>query len=174
MSQERLEAYKANQKIEIAKQIKQTSNPFLFKLFLLVKLPMAFLAGVKVKTLNEDTCEITVPYCWLNQNPFRSTYFAVLAMAGEMSTGFFGMMYTINAKPSIAMLVTNLEAKFVKKATGLTTFRCEDGAKVRQAIEESVLTGEGREVTTKSVGYSESGEIESEFIITWSFKARIK
>lgn len=174
MSQERLESYRANQKNLIAKQIKQTSNPFLFTLFLLAKLPMAFLAGTKVKTLNENVCEITVPYRWLNQNPFRSTYFAVLAMAGEMSTGMFGMMFTLHAKPSIAMLVTNLEAKFVKKATGVTTFRCEDGAKVREAVEQSVLTGEGREVVTKSVGYSQNGEIECEFLITWSFKARIK
>lgn len=174
MSQERLDAYRTNQKPIIAKQIKQTSNTFLFRLFLLVKLPMGFLAGLKVKTLTEDRCEVTVPYRWLNQNPFNSTYFAVLAMAGELSTGVFGMMYTLNAKPSIAMLVTNLESKFVKKATGLTKFICEDGAKVRQAVEESVLTGEGRTVTAKTVGYSQNGEVECEFLITWSFKARIK
>ena len=174
MSQERLESYKANQKIQIAKQLNQMGNPFLFKLFLLAKLPMAFLAGIKVKTISEEVCEVTVPYRWLNQNPFSSTYFAVLAMAGEMSTGFFGVMHTIGAKPSIAMLVTNMELKFGKKATGVTTFRSEDGAKVRAAIEESVLTGEGRTVVTKTVGYSENGEVESEFLVTWSFKARVK
>ncbi len=174
MSQERLEAYRTNQKIQIAKQIKQSTNPFLFQFFLLVKLPMAFIAGIKVKSLTEEQCEITVPYRWLNQNPFNSTYFAVLAMAGEMSTGFFGVMHTTGAKPSIAMLVTNMESKFVKKATGVTTFRSEDGAKVREAIEQSVLTGEGRTVVAKTVGYSENGEVESEFLITWSFKARIK
>lgn len=172
MSQERLDIYRANQKQHIQKHIRQTTNGFLFKLFGLTTLPMVFLAGIKVKTLNEDRCEVTVPYRWLNQNPFKSTYFAVLAMAGELSTGVFGVMYTIGAKPSIAMLVTNIEAQFVKKATGLTTFKCEEGAKIREAIEQAILTGEGKTVVVKTIGYAESGEVESEFNFTWSFKAR--
>lgn len=172
MNQAAVDAYIANQEIQAQQFIKRIKNPFLFRLFMLIKLPMAFLASVKVKEVNPDVCEISVPFRWLNQNPFGSTYFAVLAMAAEMSSGMIALMYTQNAKPSIAMLVTNLDATFIKKATGVTTFKCDSGKAIREAIQQSVLTGEGRTITCKAIGYSKAGEIEAEFNVTWSFKAR--
>jgi hypothetical protein len=171
-NEELVKSYRANQEVEVFKFLKRINNPFLFRLFMLIKLPMAFLASIKVKSANAEFCEITVPYRWLNQNPFGSTYFAVMAMAAEMSSGMIALMYTMNSKPSVAMLVTNLEAKFIKKALGLTTFRCDSGAQIRESIERSIITGEGQSVTCNAKGYSKDGVLEAEFDVTWSFKAR--
>lgn len=170
--EEILQSYRNTQEENIKKFIGKISNPFLFKLFLLIKLPMAFLANLKVKSVTSEYCEITVPYKWLNQNPFRSTYFAVLAMAAEMSSGMIALMYTQDSKPSVSMLVTKLEAKFTKKATGLTTFKCDEGKAIREAIERSILSGEGQSVVCKAVGVNKNGEEEAVFEVTWSFKAR--
>ena len=133
---------------------------------------MAFIAGIRVKELDEHHCAVTVPYKWLNQNPFRSTYFAVSAMAGEMCGGLIALMMCYRANPSVATLVVKVESTFSKKATGLTTFVCKDGDNIRKAIEEAVLSGNGTTALTTSVGYNEKGEEESRFIVTWSFKAR--
>ena len=149
-------------------------NPLYMRLFMLKSLPMGLLAGLKVKSLSKDKCEVTVPYRWLNKNPFSSTYFAVLAMAAEMSSGLMSMMGTIKSKPSVAVLVTGIEAEFVKKATGLTTFTCNDGKLIREAIEKAIATGEGTSCKTESVGVSENGVVEARFWVTWSFKARRK
>jgi hypothetical protein len=70
------------------------------------------------------------------------------------------------------MLLTKLEAGYFKKATSETSFVCNDGQLIRQAIEESVATGEARTVRAKSTGMNGNGEIIAEFFITWSFKAR--
>jgi hypothetical protein len=172
MSQELLNTYIENHKKESVAFMKLVNNRLLFRLFLLSKLPMAFLAGIRLKAIDERSCEVTVRYKWLNQNPFRSTYFAVLAMAGEMSSGLLALYYTRNAKPSIAMLVSNLEAEFVKKATGLTTFKFEDGHLIQEAIHHTVLTGEAQTVRCKATGYSATGEVEAVFYVTWSFKRR--
>jgi hypothetical protein len=171
-TEEKVAHYKANQAKEVEKFIGRITNPFLFRLFMLIKLPMAFLAAIKVKSVSSEKSEITVPFRWLNQNPFGSTYFAVLAMAAEMSSGMIALMYTMNAKPSVAMLVTNIEAKFVKKATGLTTFTCDSGKEIQAAIVRSIETGEGQTITCKALGTNKAGEVEAEFIVTWSFKAR--
>ena len=66
---------------------KTIKNPFLFRLYLLTRLPSAFFAGLKISDLEADTCTVTVRYKWFTRNPFRSIYFACLAMAAEMSTG---------------------------------------------------------------------------------------
>ncbi|HVG41559.1 MAG TPA: hypothetical protein VM888_08095, partial [Chitinophagaceae bacterium] len=62
-------------------------SPLKFKLFMLQKLPAALFSGLAVKSITEEECTVSVPYKWFTQNPFRSTYFACLSMAAEMSTG---------------------------------------------------------------------------------------
>ena len=106
-------------------------SPFRFTLYLLGKLPSAYFAGVRLKYADDKQAIVTIPYKWFSKNPFRSTYFACLAMAAEMSTGILGMMYTYQHQPAISMLVVKLEANFKKKATGITTFTCEDGEAFR-------------------------------------------
>ncbi len=168
-----LETYRANRKVTDAEFFKMVNSPILFNLYMLNKLPMGFIAGLKVKSCSAEQCEITVPFKYLNQNPFRSTYFAVLAMAAEMSTGMLGVIATNKSKPSVSMLVTHLEADFVKKATGLTTFTCTQGKELTAKVEEAILTGEGTTFEALSIGTSQKGDVEARFRVQWSFKARL-
>lgn len=147
-------------------------HPIKFRLFLLAKLPAAFFSRVRVRAISEQSCTVTVPYRWFTQNPFRSTYFACLAMAAEMSTGVLAMAHIYKRNPPVSMLVLKVEGNFIKKAADLTTFTCNDGALIQQMIEESIATGEGRTVTAKSVGVNKAGETVAEFLVTWSFKAK--
>jgi Domain of unknown function (DUF4442) len=152
--------------------INLVKHPIKFRLFLLTKLPAAFFSRVRVRAINEQSCTVTVPYRWFTQNPFRSTYFACLAMAAEMSTGVLAMAHIYKRQPAVSMLVLKVEGNFIKKAADLTTFTCNDGALIQQMIEESIATGEGRTVTAKSIGVNKAGETVAEFLVTWSFKAK--
>jgi acyl-coenzyme A thioesterase PaaI-like protein len=138
------------------------------------KLPSAFFAGVRVREIDEKKCVVTVPYKWFSQNPFRSTYFACLSMAAEMSTGALSMTHLYKRKPPVSMLVVKVESEYFKKATGRTTFVCEDGEMIQKAIGESIATGEARMVRARSVGKNKEGEVVAEFFITWSFKVKSK
>lgn len=152
--------------------IKLMKHPVKFRMFLFFKLPSAYFSGVRLRDIDDSRCRVTVPFKWFSQNPFKSTYFACLAMAAEMSTGLLGLMQLHKRKPAVSMLVIGLEAKYYKKATGRTSFVCEDGALFEKAVEESIATGEGRVIKAKSVGKNKDGETVAEFYITWSFKAK--
>jgi len=152
--------------------IRSMKHPVKFRMFLFLKLPSAYLAGVRIKDINEHACSVTVPYKWLSQNPFRSTYFACLAMAAEMSTGALAMAHLYKRKPPVSMLVTKLAAEYHKKAVGRTIFTCEDGDNQNATIEKAIASGEGQEFTARSTGRNEAGEVVAVFFITWSFKAR--
>ncbi len=155
-----------------AQFIKLLNNPFRFRLFLLSKIPAAYFSGVRIKEFTEQECRVTVPYKWFSQNPFRSTYFACLAMAGEMSTGTLAMAQVYKRQPRISMLVINMEAVFTRKATGLTIFTCSDGKLFQKAINETTRTGEAVKVIAKATGRNEAGDLIAEFLITWSFKSK--
>jgi hypothetical protein len=152
--------------------IKLTRHPLKFRLFLLSKLPAAYFSGVRVREISEERCVVTVPYKWFTRNPFRSTYFACLSMAAEMSTGTLAMAHLYKRKPAVSMLVTKVESSYHKKATGRTSFTCEDGSLLAKTIQQSIDSGQPQELRVRSVGKNETGELVAEFFVTWSFKAR--
>ena len=143
-----------------------------FRLFLLYKLPIAFLAGLRLVKLDDGTAEIRVKHKWINQNPFRSMYFAVQAMAAEISTGLMVFRRIDQSGKSVSMLVTNQEAIFTKKATGWNYFKCEDGDLISQAIDRAVETKEGQTVWVTSVAVDSTGDQVSVFKFQWSIKVR--
>lgn len=143
-----------------------------FRIYLFYKLPAAFFSGVKIKSITLEKCTTTVPYKWLTQNPFRSTYFASLAMAAEMSTGILALINTYNKKMRISMLVVKMEANYFKKATGTTFFTCEGGLQIEQAVIEASKNQEGKTVTVTTIGKNKNDELIAEFLFTWSFKAK--
>lgn len=151
---------------------KVADNRIKFGLFLFNKLPSAWLCGVRPKSISEAGCSVVVPYKWLSQNPFRSTYFACQAMAAEMSTGLLAMGHLYNRKPAVSMLVVEIKGEFFKKATNQTIFTCTDGIAIQEAIEKAVESGEGTAIVAVSEGRNNSGELVSRFSITWSFKAK--
>jgi hypothetical protein len=152
--------------------IQLMKHPIKFRMFLFFKLPAAFFSGVRVRAIDESQSVVSIPYKWFSQNPFRSTYFACLAMAAEMSTGSLAMMHVHKRTPAVSMLVTKLEAVYFKKATGMTIFTCKDGEQLKATVEKAIATGEGQSFTALSAGVNEEGEKIADFFITWSFKVR--
>jgi len=151
---------------------RQMTSPLKFRMFLLSKLPSAYFSGLRVKSLDENKCEVSVPFKWFSQNPFRSTYFACLSMAAEMSTGALALGHLYKRKPAVSMLVVKTEGEYFKKAVDKTTFVCEDGSQIKKMIEEAVESGDGRTIRAKTIGKNKAGELVAEFYITWSFKVK--
>ena len=150
---------------------RQVLSPAKLRLFMLQKLPMAWLAGLRLVHLTPEEATVTVRFKYLTQNPFRSIYFACLAMAAELASGIQAMMH-VQAGSPVSMLVTKMEADFTKKAVGVIAFNSPNGSDIAQAIAESRATGEGRTVVCTSTGVDEAGDVVAVFRITWSFRAK--
>ena len=154
--------------------LKKTKSPLLFSSFLGYKLPLGFIAGLRLEDLNEHECKVSLPYGWRTQNPFRSIYFAAQAMAAEMSTAALANLAIASSQENIAMLVTDLQAIFQHKANARTTFTCTQGLEAFEAIQKAIDTGEGVKLPMKTIGRMPDGTQVSEFTVTWSFKKRSK
>ena len=150
---------------------RQVLSPTKLRLFMMRKLPMAWLAGLRLTQLSPESATVTIRYKYLTQNPFRSLYFACLAMAAEFASGIQGMMQ-VQAGGPVSMLVTGIQGDFTKKAVGLIAFTCPDGPLIAQAVAESRATGEGRTVVCTSTGVDEAGDVVAVFKLTWSFRAK--
>ncbi len=153
---------------------KKMLHPLSFRLFTLTQVPAGFIAGMKLIELTPTQCQTSIPFKFLNKNPFKSIYFAVQSMAAELSTAAIALLAMQGIKPSIALLVVGMEAEFVKKATGKTYFTCENGQEIAHAVQKAAQTGEATSVRAKTVGKMKDGTIVSTFYFTWSFKQRRK
>ncbi len=140
--------------------------------FLLLKLPSAWLCGVRVKKIDSTSCTVSVKYRWINQNPFNSMFWAVQGMAAELTTGALVTGYIRDSRRRISMLVANNNATFTKKATGRITFVCNDGHLVEDAIRKTIETGEGQTVWMKSTGTNKEGVEVSTFNFEWTVKVK--
>ena len=140
--------------------------------FLFFKLPSAFWSGVRVKQISETSCTATVKHRWFNQNPFNSMYFAVQAMAAELTTGTLVMYHIKKSGRKISMLVANNKGNFSKKAKGRITFSCNDGHLIEEAIKTAIATGEGQTFWMTSIGKDEAGDKVSHMEFEWSIKVK--
>lgn len=147
-------------------------TPSKLNTFLLVKLPSAYISGVRVTQISTEQCTVSVKHRWINQNPFGSMYFATQAMAAELTTGAMVMYHIKNSGKKISMLVANNKGNFSKKAKGRITFTCNQGHLIKEAIDAAVATGEGQTFWMTSVGVDEKGDQVSHLEFEWSVKAK--
>ncbi len=148
-------------------------SPF-FRAGLVKVLPMASIAGLKITELDDRQCKVTVPYKYLNKNPFNTTYWAVLGMAAEMASGALVQMYTHKSNPSISMFVTGCAGKFTKRAIGITTFICNDGQLIADTIQQTIDTNTAQTIQSNVKGYDKENVMLVDFNFEWSIKARSK
>lgn len=146
--------------------------PLHFNTYMFLKLPAAWWCGVRLETLSETEAQTRVRYRWVNQNPFRSMFWAVQGMAAEFATGALAMHHIRMSGRPVSMLVLNNKANFSKKATGLIRFRCEDGAAFRDALDKALRTGDGQTVWMKAIGTDRQGDVVSTFLFEWTLKVK--
>ena len=143
-----------------------------FSFFLISKLPLAYFAGLKIKEIDSQKAIVTAPYNFLNKNPFKSIYFAVLSMAAELSTGILALMHIYKKDKKISMLVVKIDSNFYKKATSKVRFVCSNGDEISQTIDKCIKSKNGEIVKVNSKGFDSNGVCVAEFNFTWSFKLK--
>lgn len=143
-----------------------------FAAYAMRHVPIAVFAGIQVVAVDGTVCRVSVPYSRRTTNPFRSTYFAALAAAGELCTGILAMAHLYDHRTRVAMLMVNCSATFLKKATDVTVFECTQGADVAAVIERARQSTEPQTITMHAVGRNQAGEVVAQMDFTWSFKAR--
>jgi hypothetical protein len=151
---------------------RQISHPIRYRLFLLSKLPLGLVCGLRVVALSPERAVAAVRYSWINKNPFRSVYFAPLSMAAELTTGLLAFGHVYQQTPKVSMLIAHCEGHFVKKATGTITFTSTDGQAIANAVATAIATQQPVVLVTTALGIDESLHTVATFSFTWSFKVK--
>ena len=139
--------------------------------WMLFKLPAAWLTGVRVSLISETKCEVKVRFKWINQNPYRSMFWAVQGMAAELTTGMLLTKSIQESNTNISMLLIGNKSNFYKKAVGKIKFICDQGDIAKELI-DSTKKNITHKAWLKAKGFDETGDVVSEFDFEWSCKKR--
>tara|TARA_B000000475_G_scaffold60976_1_gene48411 strand:+ start:4 stop:453 length:450 start_codon:yes stop_codon:yes gene_type:complete len=139
--------------------------------WMLFKLPAAWLTGVRISSISDTKCEVKVRFKWINQNPYRSMFWAVQGMAAELTTGMLLTKSIQESNTNISMLLVGNKSNFYKKAVGKIKFVCDQGETAKELIN---LTKKNitHKAWLKAKGFDETGDMVSEFDFEWSCKKR--
>ena len=154
--------------IKLDKEYKSLRGRMKFRIFTALSMPAAWFSGLRMDKIDHETCTTSLPGGWRSQNPFKTMYWAVQGMGAELATGAAPFAISRSMDERLRMFVVGTEAKFVKRAKGRITFTCNDIAKAREAIEESLSTGEPVEIDLNSQGKDSTGDIVSEWVFKWN------
>ena len=146
-------------------------SPSKINRWMLFKLPAAWLSGVRISLINNSRCEVKVKFKWINQNPYRSMFWAVQGMAAELTTGMLLTKCIQDSNANISMLLVGNKSNFYKKAVGKITFTCDEGENAKKLINLTIQNITSK-AWFKAKGYDETGDLVSEFDFEWSCKKR--
>ena len=147
-------------------------NKEFFRNIISTQNPIAWIAGVRLHEWKDNTVSTKVKLGLLNQNPFKSMFWAVQGMAAEFSSGLMASAKIQQSGQNVSMLVLGMQSKFLKKAVGKIIFTCSQGEEIEAAIKKAIETKEGVTLVVKSQGVDEQNDIVSEFEFTWTFKVK--
>ena len=157
---------------QLQSELKRLSGWSRFRAFTVLSMPSAAFVGLRFVRADEEVCVTSIPGGWRSQNPFKTMYWAAQGMAAELATGVVPFAISRTTKRGIRMFVVGTEATFVKRAKGKIVFTCEDIAAARAAIEATLTTGEKIDLDMRAVGRDSDGDIVSEWVFKWNFRAR--
>jgi hypothetical protein len=143
----------------------------LFNAFLLKKLPLAWIAGIKRVRFSENSCSCQLKSCWISNNPWKSMYFAAEAMAAELCSGLLVLKFLEEASVPASTLIISMSAEFHKKAVGVIDFKAalspDQISQLTQLKPEESTSFQVTSVATNSVN-----EVVATFNFEWSVKRK--
>jgi hypothetical protein len=150
------------------KLAKNLLRPWKLRLWMFHHLPMGLASGMYIKTLNESGCTVVLKDRPWIRNPFGSVFWAVMGMAGELSTG--ALVYSWCSGYNIKFILVHMEGTYLKKLSGKSSYFCSSGQDVLRSLELLENPGDISSVVMPVIAHDQAGQKVAEFQFTWSLK----
>jgi acyl-coenzyme A thioesterase PaaI-like protein len=140
----------------------------------LLKIPVLFFVGPRVLEIDDNKCSVLIPLNLRTRNHLNSLYFGALAVGADVAVGILTLKLGDEyGKGRIGIVFKDFKAEFLKRAEGDTLFVCEEGEKIRKAVEAAVETRERQNLpvrVTATVPSDSATDPVAEFTLTLSLK----
>ena len=160
----------------MSNQIRKTSiRTMQWKLFLLgfFKIPIIGFSRPKLISIDDENVVVKIKLNRRTKNHLNSMYFGALAVGADIAGGIHVFYFSEILDKKISFSFKGMNAEFVKRAESDVYFSSNEGQIIKEAINESIQTGERINKTIMVTAKNESDEIVANFEMISSLKVLI-
>jgi hypothetical protein len=143
-----------------------------WKLFLLgfFKIPLIGFTRPKLIALDEKNVSVKIRLNRRTKNHLNSMYFGALAIGADVTGGIHVFYFSEILNKKVSFSFKRMNAQFLKRAESDVYFSSNEGQIIKEAIEESIKTGERINKSIMITAKNESQEIVATFEMISSLK----
>ncbi len=143
-----------------------------WKLFLLgfFKIPLIGFTRPKLISLDEKNVSVKIKLNRRTKNHLNSMYFGALAVGADIAGGIHVFYFSEILDKKVSFSFKGMNAQFLKRAESDVYFSSNEGQIIKEAIEESIKTGERINKSILVTAKNESDEIVATFEMISSLK----
>lgn len=107
-----------------------------------LRIPTLLFLMPSVVRLDDDCCEVKIPFGWRTRNHVGSMYVGALCAGADLASGLNAARLIRTRYPNVSLVFADIHGDFLKRADGDVLFRSEDGPRIAQAVQQADETGE--------------------------------
>jgi len=142
---------------------------FLLGLF---KIPLVGLVRPQILQVDATTVKVKIRLRRRTKNHLNSMYFGALAIGADIAGGIHAFYFAEQCGKNVSFAFKGMSAEFLKRAESDVTFISNDGAKVKLAIEKSIVSGERVNDEVSVNAYNSTNELVASFVMGISVKVK--
>jgi hypothetical protein len=141
-------------------------------LFLLsiVKIPLIGFVRPKLIKINDKEVHVYIKRRRRTKNHLNSLYFGALAVGADVAGGIHAFYFAKKYGKQISFAFKSMEAQFLKRAESHTTFVCESGETIENAVLKSIKNQERINEKVLVTAYNTNNEAVATFVMEISIK----
>ncbi|MEL6177858.1 MAG: hypothetical protein AAFS10_02845 [Myxococcota bacterium] len=112
-------------------------NPNVFRVYMLVKMPVLGVTGTWLKVLDLERCVAVLPYSWRVRNLFGVVTTGALAAAAEIASVSLWVINIRNQGAALTPVPVTVTVEAQQPVTEAVTFRCLDGERYADVVLEA-------------------------------------
>lgn len=141
----------------------------------LARIPLLAYVRPEVLEMDGKRCVVRVPLRRRTKNHLSSMYIAALVAGADVAAGLIAWMAIRDSGARVALVFKDLEAQFLRRASGDVHFTCVQGEAILDLVRRTVDTGERQELPVEviaTIPADDPGRPIARFVLTLSLKKR--
>lgn len=142
---------------------------FLLGLF---KIPMIGFVRPKLVSIDDEKAVVRIRLRRRTRNHLKSMYFGAMAVGADLAAGLHTFYVAGDDYKRMSFVFKSINSEFHRRAESDVLFVCEDGAKLKVAVNAALESGERVNETVEVLVRDRENEVVATFSMTVSVKFR--
>lgn len=148
---------------------KELQGTLKVRAFGLLRVPLLFLTSPKVLRLDQESCELEIPFRKIVKNHLGSLYFGVFAIGADACVGLAAFDEIEKSGQPISLIFQSFRADFLKRAEGPTRFVFSKKNQMREFVKQVAQSNERMSQAFECIALVDN-EMVAKFELTLSLK----